>query len=244
MSLNGVNEIEKALRMLSKANARTFMRLWASVPSGDRQQMIEYLTPLVQDLVAGGSEQAAALALEQLNMQRSGVSLPTVLASPSDPDAVAESLRFLLTSRGIDVVRDEVWAMIDRNILSGHRNTMALSAMAAGNGWARKPEAGACSFCMMLASRGAVYASRAHASSVGAPGVVMRGNANEGDPYHSNCRCTVVEVSEGNGLPPESLELRKKWIETFYDGDKPILPATDFESTNEMWKEAVKDFRV
>ena len=79
MSLNGVNEIERALRMLSKANARTFMRLWASVPSGNRQSMIEYLTPLVQDLVAGGSEQAAALALEQLNMQRSGVSLPTVL---------------------------------------------------------------------------------------------------------------------------------------------------------------------
>ena len=187
MSLNGVNEIEKALRMLSKANARTFMRLWASVPSGDRQQMIEYLTPLIQDLVAGGSEQAAALALEQLNMQRAGVALPTVLASPSDPDAVAESLRFLLTARGIDVVRDEVWAMIDRHVLNGHRQTMMLSAMAAGNGYARKPEPGACSFCMMLASRGAVYASKAHATSVGAPGVVLRGNKRQGDRYHDNC---------------------------------------------------------
>ena len=244
MSLNGVNEIEKALRMLSKANARTFMRLWASVPSGNRQQMIEYLTPLVQDLVAGGSEQAAALALEQLNMQRSGVALPTVLADPSDPDAVAESLRFLLTARGTDVVRDEVWAMIDRHVLNGHRQTMMLSAMAAGNGYARKPEPGACSFCMMLASRGAVYASRVHATSVGAPGVVLRGNKRQGDRYHDNCRCVAVEVSEGDGLPPEALELRKVWEKTFYDGDKPILPATDFESTNEMWKEAVKDFRV
>lgn len=244
MSLNGVNEIEKALRMLSKANARTFMRLWASVPSGDRQQMIEYLTPLVQDLVAGGSEQAAALALEQLNMQRSGVALPTVLADPSDPDAVAESLRFLLTSRGIDVVRDEVWAMIDRHVLNGHRQTMMLSSMAAGNGYARKPEPGACSFCMMLASRGAVYASKAHATSVGAPGVVLRGNKRQGDRYHDNCRCAAVEVSEGDGLPPEALELRKIWEKTFYDGGKPILPAIDFESTNEKWKEAVKDFRV
>ncbi|MGP5930331.1 VG15 protein [Corynebacterium glyciniphilum] len=239
-----MNEIEKALRMLSKANARTFMRLWASVPSGDRQQMIEYLTPLVQDLVAGGSEQAAALALEQLNMQRSGVALPTVLADPSDPEAVAESLRFLLTSRGIDVVRDEVWGMIDRHVLNGHRQTMMLSAMAAGNGYARKLEPGACSFCMRLASRGAVYASRAHAMSVGAPGVVLRGNKKQGDRYHDGCRCAAVEVSEGDGLPPEALELRKIWEKTFYDGGKPVLPAIDFESTNEKWKEAVKDFRV
>lgn len=243
MSLNGVNEIEKALRMLSKANARTFMRLWASVPSGDRQQMIEYLTPLVQDLVAGGSEQAAALALEQLNMQRAGVALPTFVAEPN-VDAVAESLRFLLTARGADVVRDEVWAMIDRHVLNGHRQTMMLSAMAAGNGYARKPEPGACAFCLMLVSRGAVYASKQHAQSVGAPGVVLRGPKDQGDRYHDGCRCSAVEVSEGDGLPESALRARKLWDDTFHPGGDNLLSVTDFLTTKGIWKDAVKDFRV
>ena len=244
MSLNGVREIEKALEGLSKANARLFLRMWASVPCGDRRQMIEYLTPLVQDLVAVGHEQAAALALEQLNMQRAGVALPTVLASPSDPDAVAESLRFLLTARGTDVVRDDVWAMIDRHVLNGHRQTMMLSAMAAGNGYARKPEPGSCAFCLMLASRGAVYASKQHAQSVGAPGVVLRGNKRQGDRYHDNCRCVAVEVSEGDGLPESALRARKLWDDTFHPGGESLLPVTDFFSTEGIWKEAVKDFRV
>ena len=244
MALRGVGEIEKALQMLSKSHARTFLRIWASVPSGDRAAMLAYLTPLIQDLVAAGHADAVSLGLEQLNMQRSGVALPTVVADPPDPEAIAESLRFLLTARGADVLREAVWDMIDRNVLSGHRDTVMLSSFAAGNGYARKPEPGACPFCLMLASRGAVDRSAASAERVGPPGVVMRGNARAGDKFHDNCRCYAVEVSEGDGLPPEAVKLQKLWDKTFYDGDRPKLSVIDFESTNTKWKEAVSGFRV
>ena len=45
MSLNGVAEIDKALDMLSKASARSFLKIWASAPSREKAALIEYLTP-------------------------------------------------------------------------------------------------------------------------------------------------------------------------------------------------------
>lgn len=48
--------------------------------------------------------------------------------------------------------------------------------------WARVPSASACDFCMMLATRGAVYLSRESAAGKGG--------------YHSSCRCLPVPSTE------------------------------------------------
>lgn len=48
--------------------------------------------------------------------------------------------------------------------------------------WARVPDIGACNFCMMLATRGAVYLSRESAAGKGG--------------YHSHCRCLPVPSTE------------------------------------------------
>src|SRR5699024_12128938 len=72
MSLNGVAEIDKALDMLSKASARSFLKIWASAPSREKAALIEYLTPNLLALIEAGHEEASTLALEQLNWQRAG----------------------------------------------------------------------------------------------------------------------------------------------------------------------------
>lgn len=54
-------------------------------------------------------------------------------------------------------------------------------------GWQRVPEANACSFCRLLASRGGAYTSRASASQTSK---ALR--------YHRNCRCTAVPVPKTN----------------------------------------------
>ena len=179
-----------------------------------------------------------------MNWQRAGVELPTELAAKPKYEAIEESIRFLVVARDSAVLREAIWGMVDRHIQNGHNETILLSSLAAGNGYARQPEPGACSFCLMLASRGAVYASAEHASRVGAPGVVMRGFAKKGDRFHDNCKCRAVEVSDGDGLPPQAVELRKLWIDTFYEAGQPILEATDFESTNPLWKKAAKNFQA
>ena len=244
MSLNGVAQIDKALDMLAKSSARSFLKIWAAAPSGEKTALIEYLTPNLITLIEAGHDQAATLALEQLDWQRAGVSLPTELAAKPRYEAIEESIRFLVVARETSVLREAIWGMVDRHIQNGHSETILLSSLAAGNGYARQPEPGACPFCLMLASRGAVYASAEHASRVGAPGVVMRGFAKRGDKFHDNCKCRAVEVSDGDGLPPQAIELRKLWIDTFYEAGESKIRSVDFESTNPTWKKVVKDFQA
>ena len=99
MSLNGVAEIDKALNMLSKASARSFLNIWASAPSREKSALIEYLTPNLLALIEAGHEEASTLALEQLNWQRAGVELPTELAAKPKYEAIEESIRFLVVAR-------------------------------------------------------------------------------------------------------------------------------------------------
>lgn len=51
-------------------------------------------------------------------------------------------------------------------------------------GWRRQPEAGACSFCLMLAGRGLVYTSRATAEQT-----------SKALSYHKRCKCRGVGVT-------------------------------------------------
>lgn len=54
MSLNGIDEIDRALELLSKANARTFLEIWASAPSSEKRELITYLAPRIQVLIEAG----------------------------------------------------------------------------------------------------------------------------------------------------------------------------------------------
>lgn len=88
-----------------------------------------------------------------------------------------------------------------RHLRNASRDTVAQSAVIAGTGWCRVPRPGCCAFCLMLASRGAVYSSRDTALKVGA-GHRKRGRRPSGSRYHDNCGCMVQEVLPGHGLPP------------------------------------------
>lgn len=71
-------------------------------------------------------------------------------------------------------------ASTEQMVLDAGRNTIIDSAQSdrRAKGWARIPEPGACSFCLMLATRGAVYRSEATADF----------------KSHDNCRCHVEPV--------------------------------------------------
>lgn len=66
---------------------------------------------------------------------------------------------------------------------------------------ARVPEAGACAFCRMLASRGAVYGSAEKAQST-----------KDGKRFHDNCRCsTQIARADGADLPSSVKALEIEW---------------------------------
>ena len=95
-------------------------------------------------------------------------------------------------------------------------------------GWARVTRPKACAFCLMLASRGAVYHSDESASRVtgGARGRT-RGTQLKGDAYHDDCRCFAVPVFDGDqGLPELNRKMSEAWANSTVGlGGKEALAA-------------------
>lgn len=78
---------------------------------------------------------------------------------------------------------------------------------------ARVPEAGACAFCRMLASRGAAYGSAKSAQST-----------KDGKRFHDNCRCsTQIARIDGKDLPQSVRDLEREWRQFSVGTDSPTL---------------------
>jgi hypothetical protein len=80
----------------------------------------------------------------------------------------------------LQAVQSTVQGVVERNVLDTGRMTIinAVQSDRKAKGWARETEPGCCSFCAMLAVRGAVYRSEDSASF----------------ESHNNCRCFAVPV--------------------------------------------------
>jgi hypothetical protein len=98
------------------------------------------------------------------------------------PVKVAEAPATEVPSAGSAIAdaKARLAAASERLVLDAGRNTVIDNAERdrKAKGWARIPEPGACSFCLMLATRGAVY----------------RSEASGGFKTHDNCRCHVEPV--------------------------------------------------
>ncbi|MBV7302926.1 EndoU domain-containing protein [Corynebacterium sp. TAE3-ERU2] len=86
---------------------------------------------------------------------------------------------------------------LNRLVLQPARKTIQ-SNIADGMMFARVPEPGACDFCLMLASRGAVYS----ADTAG---------MTEASRFHDHCRCIAMEVGPSAPLPRVNQELEAAW---------------------------------
>lgn len=102
-----------------------------------------------------------------------------------DHAAVEKSIRW--ATRGlwsetpdVETARTNVAGVMDRLVLDVGRDTLtgAVQADRKAKGWARVPEPGCCSFCALLATRGAVYRSQQTASFLS----------------HDHCRCVPEPI--------------------------------------------------
>lgn len=108
------------------------------------------------------------------------------------------------------------------------RSTIVESAFAdpASGAFVRVARTDACPFCLMLASRGAVFASRASATTVGTGRI--RGSRQVGESYHTNCKCRAEPVFSPDDVPTFNRELAREWGEvTAGLGGKDALRAWD-----------------
>ncbi|MBA1834157.1 hypothetical protein [Corynebacterium wankanglinii] len=228
-----------------------YVRANPGMTSDDLQFIYEALV----DQFGTGAAESALQTLEDSRTAAGVRHLPApVRAGLPPPAQVAGTFGWAQSqAENVEELARVLAGPLGRLVRQPARQTVFSSTQAAGTRWARIPGGKACWFCLMLASRGAVYHSKESASltskrSATAPEVKFRNKAAkgghryklgqaEGDKFHDNCDCQVVEVHDDAELPPIVEELYDEWVEvTWNDG----LPGG---SQLQRWKEHIAQTR-
>lgn len=168
------------------------LRVWRSIEGRSPEYMRDALLEVLPTLVDKYGEGSAVLAAEYFEslVPSSGA----VLAPLTSGEAVRASTRAaagaLWTSAPSQTL-NMVTASAVRHMRQAGRSTIHESTRRAdGYAYGRVPDPGACSWCLMLASRGAVYATKRTAGG-------------DGNDYHDECRCdpTPVPIGDAGALP-------------------------------------------
>ena len=167
-----------------------------------------------QVIIAAYGEQAAYAAADYLFRSRSlndnlrGLEYPEV-ADPAKFEQILGSYAWAMnTSRnatgGLDrqLVLRKLAGITNRLVQQPARETVYQATRKAGTRYARVPEPHACVFCLLLASRGAVYSRD----------TVLLTEA--GKKYHDNCKCLGIEVQTPADLPKINQELEQIYIKS------------------------------
>lgn len=112
-----------------------------------------------------------------------------------------------------------------RMIADAGRDTISGSAVKDPTrvGWQRIPRAGACAFCALLGSRGAVYKSETTAGG-------------EGNKYHNHCRCVVAPKFPG--ADNDYLNYTEQHFKDLYQETDGIVDGrTNFKATLASWRQ-------
>ncbi|WJY67152.1 EndoU domain-containing protein [Corynebacterium auris] len=216
------------LRGIEKLALRDWLAWWDTTDGTgfvERRALLEEPFTAIATIYG---EQAAYAAADYLFLQRSldetlaGLAYPEV-ADPVGYDQAAAAFRAAMrmsdadwkhfmvekNTDGLDEFNaktmQKLTGALNRVVLLPARETVARN-IAPGMRFARVPEPGACNWCLMIASRGAVFSK----DTVG----MTRSRR-----FHDNCRCVGMEVGgQSAPLPRVNRELESAWKKATKDG--------------------------
>lgn len=185
-------------RALQAATVRDTLRLWPALAITGSTIAYDAWSAAMGALIDQNVGAANALAASYVAAEwtaSEGAGSPQILRSTPAAEQVQTSLRVtsLVAYRralGAGLTREaasqsalvQVSGSASRLVVDAARSTVADSTIENKGRWQRVPSAGACSFCRMLAGRGAVYRSGMNFAS------------------HDHCGCTLV-ATFGERLP-------------------------------------------
>lgn len=212
--LDAEADYQQAMDSLRTLAIRDLVSWWKQTETlgfADAKQLME--EPF-QAIIAAYGEQAAYAAADYLFRSRSlddnlrGLEYPEV-ADPAGFEQILGSYAWALnTSRTATGDLDRQLALrklagiTNRLVQQPARETVYQATRKAGTRYARVPEPHACVFCLLLASRGAVYSRD----------TVLLTEA--GKKYHDNCKCLGIEVQTPADLPKINQELEQIYIKS------------------------------
>lgn len=182
------------------------------------QTAFRTLQEVVFTIIQGFGEQAAMSAVRYLELDRfdaGATGLPEV--APSDLP-VLEQVNGTLTwslepldRDDLAAARKRLYGSTQRLVLQPARETIWDNTELAKTTFARVPKPGACEWCLMLASRGAVYDEDTVLITTG------RSTPKSGRPaglrFHDNCRCETREVRSEDETPDINRRLEELWAD-------------------------------
>lgn len=173
--------------------------LWATLEHGDAAAVSAAMVEFFPDLVQTYGETAALVAVDQYDALRLAAeaagSYGAVMGDTIGADQAAAVARWGVGPLfSADPNADQALAFLagglQRLVQQAARNTIGwnTSRDPAKPRWARVPHSKTCAFCLMLASRGAVYWD-------------ARAAGGDMNRYHGHCDCTPTPVWGGQELP-------------------------------------------
>lgn len=227
------SERQRILGQLNILAVEDLVKLWRTASGMDLdsrafRQLIEQAYP---DIPTRWGTAASELATQWYDDAAPDLAYRATPAPLHPTEQYAGNARWALGAVGEQALdrlaADLQWSMFDMA-----RSTTELNAGAEpGSRWARYASATACTFCRVMATRGAVYSSEAAATTVVGRGKEMsasdrrarargetrdrrhrfiaggrrtRGSRALGEGFHPSCHCIAVEVRPGGSYQPPS----------------------------------------
>lgn len=183
-----VTAYRRAQQAVAAAARGHLASFWAGLDVWEVVQVREALETFFPALVSQYGDAAAALAADWFEGLTGA---KAVLGAPVAEARANASMRWALGSilnGSPEQALATLGVVLDKFVKEPGRDTIAASASEAGIGYARVPfGAETCAFCLMLASRGAVYQSRE--------------SAGIGHEFHGDCDCVVTPIRDDNDFP-------------------------------------------
>ncbi|WP_327100056.1 hypothetical protein OIE68_15530 [Nocardia vinacea] len=190
--------VEQARRVVAWASAPR-PRLWT--PPGSDSELSTPDHGAEDGIVADGLGDSAGDSIRS-NAQVNPDSLVDTPEVPDAEDAAGDTPE--LEEPTPEEIASRLTRSSQRLIMQPARDTIVESVEGdpADAQWARVPQGEVtCAFCLVMASRGAVYSSRAAASQVIGRRGRTRGKRKLGDSYHDDCDCQAVPFWDDDEYP-------------------------------------------
>lgn len=182
-----LDRARRALNRLVRAAHGDLTGWWARLRAGERLALTDAVQNGWLALVGHYGDMSAALGADLFEAHAAELGIrPRMDLKPGvDPDRATARLGWALSTEN---QWGNVTNLLDELVKQPYRSTYQDSAIASGAGWARVPTgAETCAFCLMLASRGAVYSSEQTAGG--------------GKAYHGACDCAPTLVRDEGDYP-------------------------------------------
>lgn len=193
-----------------------------------RNQVIDHVN-YIQETYGSASESIGSLFFDNA-LSSDGELANAVMAGTANSQQVSNSVRYWARhlfgeDPDLEAFVDGVSAFVRRTVTHAADLSVAESAVSTneqkdlGIRYARVPQGPTCSFCIMLASRGFVYASRE--------------SAGELRQYHDDCNCRIVAGMPGTeveGYEPE--EMYERYLQC-----RDAITHGETGSRNPVWRD-------